>query len=58
MIDVQRFRQSTYDGELTPSDDVKDAHYMFYKDYQVVVSLMREALTKADNENIRLQGTI
>jgi hypothetical protein len=55
MTDVQRFRQSGYDNSLQPSTNDKDAHYMYYADHAVVVSLMREQLTKAETEVLRLQ---
>lgn len=44
MTDVQRFRQSGYDNSLQPSTNEGDAHYMFYNDHAVVVSLLREQL--------------
>jgi len=47
--DVQRFRQSGYDNSLQPSES-SDAHYMFYKDHAVVVSLLREQLTKVESQ--------
>lgn len=55
MTDVQRFRQSGYDNSLVPSTSEGDAHYMYYADHAVVVGLMREQLTKADTEVLRLQ---
>ncbi|MNC11479.1 hypothetical protein D3C75_591780 [compost metagenome] len=55
MTDVQRFRQSGYDKSLLPSTTESEAHYMFYKDHAVVVSLLREQLTKSDAEVLRLQ---
>lgn len=50
MTDVQRFRQSGYDNSLVPSTNEGDAHYMFYKDHAVVVSLLREQITKAEQQ--------
>lgn len=65
MNDVQRFRQSGYDNSLVPSVNDGDAHYMFYKDHAVVVSLLRDQLTKAEEQlrvsneqNARLLGVI
>lgn len=49
MTDVQRFRQSGYDGSLMPSTSEGDAHYMYYKDHAAVVALLREQLTKAED---------
>jgi hypothetical protein len=48
MTDVQRFRQSGYDNSLLPSSNDGDAHYMYYKDHAVIVSLLREQLDSKD----------
>lgn len=65
VTDVQRFRQCGYDGSLTPSTNDGDAHYMFYKDHAVVVSLLREQLEMtmkqlecANKQNDRLMQLI
>lgn len=50
MTDVQRFRQSGYDNSLVPSTNDLDAHYMFYKDHAVVVSLLREVILDRDSQ--------
>jgi hypothetical protein len=56
MTDVQRFAQSSYSNELYPASG-SDAHYMFYKDHTVIVSLLREQLAWMERQ-LTLSNTL